>query len=316
MKKYLLFGYSLIFLGVFLLENPLYLQEVKPQSDSTCNQINPEEIKKILELIKQLGVDDWKERELAQRKLFEIGSPARPFLEKALRETNDPEIRLRVKKLLEDIPDTLAKEAFIQGMKNLLNCPKGFRIRGQTLRRWKNFNMEHSQKFEDIYHKNPDFTCSISIYEDHEEITYYRKDNKVLFKSPEGWSEGSEENIIELVPRSNEVTKADYIEKANITGEEKVNGVDCKIIQADLKPGTFKELFGPIPKSYVFISKVQYQIWLGKEDNLIYKAICTISVSADEADEEIETITEMNFSYGDIKLEVPEEVKKFLGIEK
>jgi len=54
-------------------------------------------------LIQQLGADDWPTREKAQKLLEEIGAPALEPLQKALKESKDPEIRMRANRLILDI---------------------------------------------------------------------------------------------------------------------------------------------------------------------------------------------------------------------
>src|SRR5687767_8969574 len=51
-------------------------------------------------LIRALGSDDPQSRERAMADLRAAGAPCRPILEKALRESRDPEIRTRLESLL------------------------------------------------------------------------------------------------------------------------------------------------------------------------------------------------------------------------
>ncbi|MFC1525058.1 HEAT repeat domain-containing protein, partial [Planctomycetota bacterium] len=69
---------------------------------------------RIEQLIKQLGADDWYEREDATRALEEINSPAEPFLKEALKHI-DTEIVLRARKILETIAiKKLGKLVFVR----------------------------------------------------------------------------------------------------------------------------------------------------------------------------------------------------------
>ena len=65
--------------------------------------LSPEELeKRIAELIKQLGDDEWEKREAAQAELSKIGEAARKQLEEAKKNT-DEEIALRAGQLLEEL---------------------------------------------------------------------------------------------------------------------------------------------------------------------------------------------------------------------
>lgn len=73
---------------------------ITAQNDVTQKDL---EVKAHIEqLIKQLGADDWYEREAATRALEEIGLPAEPYLKEALR-CPDAEIVLRAKNILQRI---------------------------------------------------------------------------------------------------------------------------------------------------------------------------------------------------------------------
>lgn len=56
--------------------------------------------KNIAQLIQQLGNDDWEMRESAQRELIKIGEPAISFVERALKESDDAEVRLRARDII------------------------------------------------------------------------------------------------------------------------------------------------------------------------------------------------------------------------
>jgi HEAT repeat protein len=58
---------------------------------------------KIEQLIKQLGHDDFDTREKATRELVEIGKPAIPQLNKAVKDNNDPEVQRRAQGIVEKI---------------------------------------------------------------------------------------------------------------------------------------------------------------------------------------------------------------------
>lgn len=85
---------------------------------------------RIKALIIQLGHDDWQTREKAQHELEQIGAPAKPFLEAALK-NKDPEIVLRARLLLEklqgeefiwgDLPDEKLTEWTIGLVSHLFN---------------------------------------------------------------------------------------------------------------------------------------------------------------------------------------------------
>jgi len=81
----------------------------KPQADAA----------EIATLVKQLGDDSYAVREAAQKKLIEIGPPARDAVAAAV-ESKDPEVSTRAKAILEAIADASARQAAEAIKKNLL----------------------------------------------------------------------------------------------------------------------------------------------------------------------------------------------------
>ncbi len=59
---------------------------------------------RIQDLIRKLGSEDYATREQASEELKKMGKPARPALQKAAEESEDPEVRQRAQALLEDKP--------------------------------------------------------------------------------------------------------------------------------------------------------------------------------------------------------------------
>ncbi|MBI4833312.1 MAG: HEAT repeat domain-containing protein, partial [Planctomycetes bacterium] len=57
----------------------------------------------IQSLIKQLGDDDWETREKAKEELTKIGEPALELLKQTLKETQEPEVRMRVEWIIKTI---------------------------------------------------------------------------------------------------------------------------------------------------------------------------------------------------------------------
>jgi len=70
--------------------------------------------KKIEKLIKQLGAEDWQQRESATKELEKIGNLAKPQLSRAKKESPDAEIRFRAETILQHIA-TLESAAGIKG---------------------------------------------------------------------------------------------------------------------------------------------------------------------------------------------------------
>ena len=66
-------------------------------------KINDELKNRINKLIVTLGDDDWETRESAQTDLLKIGEPSLEALAKTLKETSDPEVRMRVNYILKQI---------------------------------------------------------------------------------------------------------------------------------------------------------------------------------------------------------------------
>jgi len=69
------------------------------------------EEEKIIQLIKQLGDDDWQKREAATQELIKIGRPTTKYLKQVI-EHQDAEVRLRVKMVLSEIGDLVAHWKF------------------------------------------------------------------------------------------------------------------------------------------------------------------------------------------------------------
>jgi hypothetical protein len=90
---------------VFTAEQPNTPPAPKTPADNPSGGQNatPEELqKRIADLIKQLGVDQWQKREDAQKALADIGEPARKQLEEAKNST-DQEVVQRASQLLEEL---------------------------------------------------------------------------------------------------------------------------------------------------------------------------------------------------------------------
>ena len=68
-------------------------------------------LKEINQLIPQLGAEEWREREQAQKRLEAIGTKAIPLLKEAKEKDKDPEIRMRAKMALEQIEEQGGSES-------------------------------------------------------------------------------------------------------------------------------------------------------------------------------------------------------------
>ena len=80
------------------------LREVhSPKTPIKWEEVEPKLQEKINGLIKDLGAEDWKTRESAQEALIQIGDPVVPALKETLEKTKDPETKMRVKKILEEL---------------------------------------------------------------------------------------------------------------------------------------------------------------------------------------------------------------------
>ncbi|MCE9581979.1 MAG: HEAT repeat domain-containing protein [Planctomycetes bacterium] len=71
---------------------------------------NESDPKKLGELIENLGSSDWDERSNAEKELEAIGKPAVEALTKAMKESTDPEVKVRAKRILQKL-GALEKEA-------------------------------------------------------------------------------------------------------------------------------------------------------------------------------------------------------------
>jgi len=65
--------------------------------------LTPDREERILELLKQLGAENFRERGAAQKKLMEIGRVGQAVMRKFYEDTEDPEIRMRLKAVLKQI---------------------------------------------------------------------------------------------------------------------------------------------------------------------------------------------------------------------
>jgi len=80
------------------------LREVyEPKTPIKWEEVEPKLKEKINQLIKDLGSEDWKTRDSAQQALIQIDEPAVPALRETLDKSNNPEVKQRVKKILEEL---------------------------------------------------------------------------------------------------------------------------------------------------------------------------------------------------------------------
>jgi WD40 repeat protein len=112
----------------------------------------PAEEKEIARLIKQLGNDDFVEREAASKRLIEIGEGALDALQRA-KMGDDPEIRLRAEQTIAAIKDKLCPELVISGqnVSAVWVLPDGKRLLtsgGEKLRLWDTYTGHQLHAFE------------------------------------------------------------------------------------------------------------------------------------------------------------------------
>src|SRR5438132_2693063 len=71
---------------------------------------DPVDEKSIRALIAQLADDSFEKREMAEKRLVEIGEPAKELLAKAVKDSTDPELRDRAAKLIQQ----LSRNSFVE----------------------------------------------------------------------------------------------------------------------------------------------------------------------------------------------------------
>lgn len=76
----------------------------RPPLKTEVKALTKEEIQ-IEELIKKLGDDEWQIREQAQQELIKMGKNIKPLLKK-YENSIDPEVRIRIKQIIEEISPT------------------------------------------------------------------------------------------------------------------------------------------------------------------------------------------------------------------
>lgn len=93
---------SIIIIGLIGLSIGLICAEEK---------LSPEQTKKLIE---QLAADDFQKREDATVQLMKIGEPVMETLRNALKESKDPEVRLRLNQIITDIEGALAVKDLVK----------------------------------------------------------------------------------------------------------------------------------------------------------------------------------------------------------
>lgn len=316
----------LIVLGILISNTWLYGQETKepaPKSKQTEAPMDVGKLKaQIEQLIQQLGDDNWQIREAAQTELGRIGRPAQPALEKALNENKDPEIRLRASALLKQIANSQAKQNIIQAMETVQKT-KGYRIKGKmsmSLEGRTDYKFETT--FEDIY-KNPGLSYSrMNIVMMDQVMETYCKGDILITKDPSSgkWVDGKNEHgFLSFIPTRIDEFKT-RLKEARFIGKEKIGDINCKIIKADLTSEQFESFLTRAMQDKLTYSQIQYQAWIGETDNLIHKVVLSMEMDLGRPARQVDIATTMkwtvetdSFDYGEVELNIPEEVNKLFN---
>jgi HEAT repeat protein len=88
---------------VFAQGNPPPPEPLRPEPAEPTEPADPELQKKIDGLVEKLGSDDWDVRSAAENELSEIGKAATAALKKAAEGSENPEVKLRAKRLLQKL---------------------------------------------------------------------------------------------------------------------------------------------------------------------------------------------------------------------
>ncbi|ADL07930.1 DUF6612 family protein [Thermosediminibacter oceani] len=147
------------------------------------------------------------------------------------------------------------------------------------------------------------------------EIEIYQKKDKFFIKNPltGKWVETKEMGLGDMneiisTPEKTLNDLKDMISEAEYLPDEKVNGIDCKVIeyipdQEKLKKIVFE---GTEPGS---IKKAKYRIWIGKNDFLIYKMNIDIKYDAAKTGEQSINMTVLLYDFNnDININYPKEL--------
>ncbi len=112
-KRFALVVLSVLFLsGLMFVSGQNLPDKQQPKADNQQPKNNTEKPKKLSkeelqkkaeELIKQLGSDKYEVREQATKELIKLGKDVLPFVEKALKKTTDPEVKMRLGQVKEKL---------------------------------------------------------------------------------------------------------------------------------------------------------------------------------------------------------------------
>ncbi|TYP59851.1 DUF6612 family protein [Thermosediminibacter litoriperuensis] len=149
------------------------------------------------------------------------------------------------------------------------------------------------------------------------EIEIYQKGDKFFIKNPltGKWVETKEMGLGDMndiisTPEKTLNDLKDMISEAEYLPDEKVSGVDCKVIeyipdQEKLKKIVFE---GNEPGSIKDI-KAKYRIWIGKKDFLIYKMNVDLKFDTDETGEQFINMTVLLYDFNnDININYPKDL--------
>jgi hypothetical protein len=321
----------LIVLGLILIVGICYAEEPKKTPpESNQQKTSPELEKKIKELIAQFTESDASKWESAQKELINIGAPARPYLEQSMKETKDTNVQNRLDRLLKQIPDPAAKELLLKAFDNF-NKAKGYRfsanISGTVTNKTANVEMTSPPSKAESFQKGQDFTY-LKI-EDKDGLTeVYLKNDRVVAKKPgkEKWQKIKEDDDLMMdlfMVQSFRFNKLrDLFDKTRFGTNDKYKGVVCQIVDLPLKT---KDASKIVPESAMNklrelgegeITGLQYKIWIGKNDNIIYKIFISLDIEIVQSESTTNILASSDINILDydkeIDLKIPEEVKGLL----
>ncbi|MEK7448966.1 MAG: hypothetical protein AAB019_05720 [Planctomycetota bacterium] len=311
---------------LILLGSALVLAEEK-----SGTKLSPETEKQVKGLVTRLGSDDLQERETAQKELLTLGMPIRPLLEAALKETKDPEVRMRLNQLLKEIPDNAAKELVFQGLDNLLKA-KNYRIEVETKVCVSMFGKDVSE----VISENKQTITLSGVYQN-QDLTYLRgktdKDEAECYVQS-GWMVIREPGSKKWMKISNrEMGRGrffisinsvqdvkmvkEWLEKTRMVGEEKIGETICQVVEATLNREKMKKSFQMLEDDMNRINKSVMKFYLGKKDCLLYKLDTEFETETGMIGRDFmkdSWVTAMKFSdYGKMEpIVIPAEVKELL----
>jgi hypothetical protein len=318
--------------------------EDKPATETNQPVLSPEQEKEVKAQLALLTGKDESKYKAAQKLILGIGLPARKLLEDAVKSAPNAEAKERLEKLLMLLPDPAACQMLRQACEAMKNC-KGFRLNALISGSMKMKIAGQSQSMPlpeqkmEGFQNGRDFSYT-KLYQlkqengqnEYSEI-YEKEGHQVTRQSGSGdWIREKDEdqgedfiNTLVGTPKPNGKF-ARILERAVFKHTDKFQGVECRVIEIEIKGKDLKEtLSKDIIDNFSTIKEVGYQFraWVGKNNNIIYKIALSVDITGEvkPGQDDNQSVPVVMNMYLDIKIsdydkeikaEMPDEVKKLL----